>query len=193
MVFRGLRAKITLNIAVLLLAAMLLMVLVVMVTLKRAMIRSEVHSANILVACIEENLLSGMSPVDTGSGLIPESLITKMINASQISGALVLGTNGERFYLGTRSKTAMNELYGFTRKAIKTGEKKIHFMDISWILLWKLNPRMAIATPLIKNGTVFGGVGIEFPLDRVHHTLKRSQQFLFLYIFVHLYSQCILL
>ena len=52
MVFRGLKAKITLNITVLLLAAMLLMVLVVMVTLKRALIRSEVHNANILVACI---------------------------------------------------------------------------------------------------------------------------------------------
>ena len=66
MVFRGLKAKITLNIAILLLAAMLMMVLVVMATVKRALIRSEVHSANILVASIEEDLLNGMSPVDTG-------------------------------------------------------------------------------------------------------------------------------
>ena len=62
MFFRGLKAKIALNIAVLLLAAMLLMVLVVMVTVKRELIRSEVHSANILLASIEENLISGISP-----------------------------------------------------------------------------------------------------------------------------------
>jgi signal transduction histidine kinase len=162
------------------------MVLVVMVTVKRALIRAEVHSANILLASIEENLIDSMSPGGTASGLITESLITKMINDSQISHALVLGAKGERCYLGAKSKTSMDELYEFTQKAIATGEQNIHFMDTSWILFWKLNPRMFIAIPLIKNGSTLGGVGIEFPLDRVHHTLRRSQQFLFFYIFINL-------
>jgi methyl-accepting chemotaxis protein len=165
---------------------MLLMVLVVMVTVKRELIRSEVHSANILLASIEENLINGMSAGDTASGLISESLITKMINYSQISHALVLGSKGEHCYLGAKSKTSMDQLYGFTQKAITSGEQKIHFMDTSWILFWKLNPRMVIATPLIKNGITHGGVGIEFPLDRVHYTLRRSQQFLLFYIFINL-------
>ena len=186
MFFRGLKAKIALNIAVLLLAAMLLMVLVVLVTVKRELIRSEVHSATILLASIEENLINGLSPGETFSGLIPESLITRMINDSLISHALVLGSKGERCYLGAKSKTSMDELHGFTQKAISAGEQKVHFMDISWILFRKRNPRMVIATPLKKNGTILGGVAIELPLDRVHHTLRRSQQFLFFYIFINL-------
>ena len=186
MFFRGLKAKIALNIAVLLLVAMLLIVLVTMVTVKRELIRSEVHSANNLLASIEENLINGMSAGDTASGLISESLITKMINDSQISHALVLSSKGERCYLGTQSKTSMDELYGFTQKAISSGEQEIQFIDTSSILFWNLNPRMVIATPLTKNGTTLGGVGIEFPLDRVYHTLRRSQQFLFFYIFINL-------
>jgi two-component system, NtrC family, sensor kinase len=186
MFFRGLKAKIALNIAVLLLVSMLLMVLVIMVTVKRELIRSEVHSANILLTAIEENLINGMSPGGTASGLVSESLITKMINDSQISHALLLGSNGESCYLGETSKTSMDELYGFTHKAISAGEQKIHFIDTSWILFWKLNPRMVVATPLVKNGTTLGGVGIELPLDRVHHTLRRSQQFLLFYIFINL-------
>lgn len=186
MFFRGLKAKIALNIAVLLLAAMLLMVLVIMVTVKRELIRAEVHSANILLASIEENLINDLSPGETFSGLIPESLITKMINDSQISHALVLGSKGERCYLGAKSTTSMDELHGFTQKAISAGEQKIHFMDTAWILFRKRTPRMVISTPLVKNGATLGGIGIEFPLDRVHQTLRRSQQFLFFYIFINL-------
>jgi signal transduction histidine kinase len=165
---------------------MLLMVLVVMVTVKRELIRSEVRSANILLASIERDLLNAMSPGESVSGLIPKSFISKMIDDSQISRALVLGPRGERCYLGAKSKTSMDELYGFTQQAISTGEQKIHFMDTSWILFWKLNPRMVVAAPLQKKGSTLGGVAIELPLDRVHHTLRRSQHFLFLYIFINL-------
>ena len=157
MFFRGLKAKIALNIAVLLLAAMLLMVLVVMVTVKRELLRSEVNSANIMLASIEEDLSNVMMPGEAVSGLIPKSFITKMIDDSQISRALVLGAKGERCYLGSKSKISMDELYGFTQKAMYTGEKKIHFMDTSWILFWKLDPRMVVATPLVKEGRTLGG------------------------------------
>jgi signal transduction histidine kinase len=186
MFLRGLKSKIAFNIAILLLVAMLLIVLVTMVTVKRELIRSEIYSANILLTSIEENLLNGMVPADAVSGLIPDSLITKMINDSQISKALVLGSNGERCYLGAKSKATGDELVGFTKKAIATGEKKIHFLDTSLILFWKQDPRMILSAPLVKHGATLGGVGIVFPLDRVHHTLRRSQRFLFIYIFINL-------
>ena len=186
MLVRGLKAKIALNIAFLLLVAMLLMVLVTMVTVKRELIRSEIHSANILLASIEENLLTGMASEDPISGLIPKPLMTKMINDSQISKALVLGRKGERCYLGAKSEATRDELVGFTRRAITSGEKKTHFFDTSLIIFWKQNPRMILSAPLIKNGLTIGGVSIEFPLERVYHTLRRSQQFLFIYIFINL-------
>jgi signal transduction histidine kinase len=186
MFLRGLKSKIAFNIAILLLVAMLLIVLVTMVTVKRELIRFEIYSANILLTSIEENLLNGMVPPDAVSGLIPDSLITKMINNSQISKALVLGSNGERSYLGAKSKATKDELVGFTKKAIATGEKKIHFLDTSLIIFWKQDPRMILSAPLIKHGATLGGVSIVFPLDRVHHTLRRSQRFLFIYIFINL-------
>ena len=70
MFLRGLKAKIALNIAILLLVAMLLIVLVTMVTVKRELIRSEMHRANILLASIEENLLKAVGPAAAVSELI---------------------------------------------------------------------------------------------------------------------------
>jgi len=186
MILRGLKSKIALNIAILLLVAMLLIVLVTMVTIKRELIRSEIHSANILFTSIEENLLNGMVSAGTVSGLISDSLITKMINDSQISKALVLGGKGERSYLGAKSRVTRDKLVGFTQKAIETGEKKIHFLDTSLIIFWNQNPRMILSAPLIKQGATLGGFSIVFPLDRVHHILRRSQRFLFIYIFINL-------
>ena len=183
---RGLKAKIAFNIAILLLVAMLLIVLVTLVTVKRELIRSEISRANILLASLEDNILNGMGSAKGASELIPESFITRMINDSQISKALVLGSKGERCYLGSKSKANKDELVGFTQKTIATGEKAIHFFDTSWIIFWKQNPRMILSAPLHKNGSTLGGVSIVFPLDRVHHTLRRSQRFLFIYIFINL-------
>jgi signal transduction histidine kinase len=186
MFFRGLKAKIALNIAVLLLVAMLLIVLVTMVTVKRELIRSEIHSANILLTSVEENLLDGMATAGSVSGIIPDPFITRMINDSQISKALVLGGKGERCYLGAKSKTNNDDLVGFTQKAMATGEKAIQFFDTSWIIFWNHKPRMVLSAPLLKKGAILGGVSIVYPLDRVHHTLRRSQRFLFVYIFINL-------
>ena len=179
---RGLKAKIALNIAILLLVAMLLIVLVTMVTVKRELIRSEIYRANILLASLEENLLSGMASSD----LIPEWFIAKMIDGSQISNALVLGSKGEQCYLGKKSEASIEELVGFTQKAIAAGEKKIQFYGTSWSIFWNQKARMMLSAPLKKNGVPVGGIGIVVPLDRVHHTLRRSQRFLFIYIFINL-------
>lgn len=183
---RGLKAKIAFNIAILLLVAMLLIVLVTMVTVKRELIRSEIYRANILLASLEDNFFNGMAPAEASSELIPESFITRMINDSQISQALVLGSKGETCYLGAKSEATMDELLKYTQNAILSGEKKPHLFGTSWSIFWKPNPRMILSAPLIKNGATFGGVSIVLPLDRVHYTLKRSQRFLLVYIVINL-------
>lgn len=185
MFMRGLKAKIALNIAILLLVAMLLIVLVTMVTVKRELIRSEIYRANILLASLEENLINGMASAGAPSDLILELSITKMIYDSQISSALVLGSKGEQCYLGKKSKASIEELVGFTQKAIIAGEKKIQFYGTSWSIFWNQKARMILSAPLMKNGASVGGISIVIPLDRIHHTLKRSQRFLFLYILIN--------
>ena len=186
MFIRGLKAKIAINIAMLLLVAMLLIVLVTMVTVKRELIRSEIFRANILLASLEENLVHNMSPAAGGPDLIPEAFITKMINESQITNAVVLRGKCYQVHLGRQTVASAEELVKFTKQAISAGEKKIHFFGTSWSIFWKKEARMILSAPLIKNGITVGGISIVLLLDRVHNTLKRSQRFLFIYIFINL-------
>jgi len=186
MFLRGLKAKIAFNMAVLLLVAMLLIVLVTMVTVKRELIRSEIYRANILLASLEQNLLNGKSTVGAAAEYVPESFISKMINDSQISSALLLGTKGDQAYLGRQSAESAEELVGFTKAAMAAGKKQIQFFGTSWSIFWQQKARMILSAPLTRTGERIGGISIVLPLDRVHHTLKRAQRFLFIYIFINL-------
>ncbi len=166
--------------------AMLLIVLVTMVTVKRELIRSEIYRANILLASLEENLLNGKSSVGATAEYVPEFFITRMINDSQISSALLLGTKGNQVYLGQQSAGSAEELVGFTNAAMAAGKKQIQFFGTSWSIFWQQNARMILSAPLTKTGARLGGISIVLPLDRVYHTLKRAQRFLFIYIFINL-------
>ena len=186
MFMRGLKAKIAINIAILLLLAMLLLVLVTMVTVKHELIRSEIYRANILLASLEENLVNSMSPAGAGPDIFPGAFITKMISESQITNALVLRGKGDQVHLGRQTAASVEELVKFTKQAISAGKKKIHFFGTSWSIFWKQEARMILSAPLINNGVIVGGISIVLSLDRVHHTLRRFQRVLFIYIFVNL-------
>ena len=179
---RGLKAKIAINIAILLLLAMLLIVLVTMVTVKHELIRSEVYRANILLASLEENLVNSMSPAGVGPDLIPGAFITKMISESQITNALILRDKGDQVHLGRQTAASVEELVKFTKQAMSAGKEKIHFFGTSWSIFWKEEARMILSAPLINNGVTVGGISIVLSLDRVHNTLRRFQRVLFIFI-----------
>jgi len=186
MFMRGLKAKIAINIAILLLSAMLLLVLVTLVTVKHELIRSEIYRANILLASLEENLVNSRSPVGAGPDFFPGAFITKMISESQITNALVLRDKDDQVHLGRQTAASVEELVKFTKQAISAGKKKVHFFGTSWSIFWKQEARMILSAPLINNGVNVGGVSIVLSLDRVHNTLRRFQRVLFIYIFINL-------
>ena len=83
MLIRGLKAKIAINIAALLLLAMVLIDLVTIVTIKRELIRSEIVKANLLLNSFEHSLLNGIL-LDSGRfDLSPGSLMAKIADDSQ--------------------------------------------------------------------------------------------------------------
>src|SRR5210317_743328 len=123
MYVRRLRTKIAINLAMLLLLAMVLIDLVSMVTIRRELIRSEVSRADLLLAFLQENLPSTSAGTGERSGLEPESLLNKMINDSQIASALFMKLGGEKVYLDRQSELSEKELVAYTKQALSTGKK----------------------------------------------------------------------
>jgi two-component system, NtrC family, sensor kinase len=186
MFVRRLRTKIALNLAVLLLLAMVLIDLVSIVTVRRELIRSEVSKANLLLSFLENDLtnipVGTIGTVDSKS----EPLLIKMINDSQIANALLIGLNGEKVYLGEHSEISEKELVAYTKQALTRGKKTNHFFGTTWGIFWKQKAKLILSAPLKNSQSIVGGISIVLPLERVYNALRHSQQIIFIYIAINL-------
>ncbi len=186
MFVRRLRTKIAINLAMLLLLAMVLIDLVSMVTVRRELIRSEVSKANLLLVFLKDALPNTTIGIMGTAGLAFESLLIKMINDSQIENALILRANGDPVYLGSQSEISKNELVAYTKQALSSGEKTNHFIGTTWGLFWKQKAKLILSAPLLSNNVTVGGVSIVLPLDSVCNALRHSQQIIFIYVCINL-------
>ena len=186
MFVRRLRTKIAINLAMLLLLAMVLINLVSMVTVRRELIRSEVSKANLFLTLLMDDLSITSAGITEAAGLRPESRLNKMITDSQIAGALLMGTNGEKAYLGQQSEISERELVTYTKQAIFTGKKTNHFIGTTWGIFWSQKAKLILSARLSNNNVTVGGVSIVLPLVRIYNALRHSQQIIFVYILINL-------
>ena len=186
MFIRGLKAKIAVNIALLLLAAMVLIDLVTLVTVKRELIRSEVVKANLLLNSFEHSLLHGILPDSGRSDLSPGSIMAKIVGDPQLAATLILDDSGEQIFIHQVPGVAPGRLHQLTKRSMSSGERTTEVRGNIWGLFWKQKPSLTLCTPLIKKGITIGGIGIVLPLERVYQALRNSQQIFLIYLGINL-------
>ena len=186
MFVRRLRTKIAINLAMLLLLAMVLIDLVSMVTVRRELIRSEVSTADLLLAFLKNELPNTAVGNSETTVLKTESLLIKMINDSQIVSALLMRPSGEKLYLGRQTEVPVNELVAHTKRSLSTGKKTNYFFGTTWGIFWSQKAKLILSAPLLNNDVTGGAVSIVLPLESVYNALRHSQQIIFIYIFINI-------
>lgn len=119
---RGLKTKIAINLAVLLLLAMVLIDLVTIVTVKRELVRSEIDKAGLLLKSIEHSLLSGTLQYRGQSILSPGSIMGKILGYPQLAAVMILDSRGEQILLHQTPDAAADGLHRMTQQSISTGK-----------------------------------------------------------------------
>ncbi len=186
MLIRGLKAKIAVNIALLLLVAMILIDLVTIVTVKRELILSEVFKANLLLKSFEHSLLNGSLPDSGASGLLPGSIMAKLVGDSQLAATMILDNRGEQIFLQRQPDVAPDRLRQLTKQSMSSGKQATHFSGTIWGLFWKQKSRLTLSAPLQKKGETIGGISIVLPLERVYQALRNSQRIFLIYLVINL-------
>ncbi len=186
MLARGLKAKIAINIAVLLLVAMILIDLVTIVTIKRELIRSEVFKANLLLNSFEHSLINGLLPDSGRFDLSPGSIMAKIVGDPQLVATMILDISGEQKFLHRRPDVAPDRLHQLTKLSMESGKRTTRISGSIWGLFWKQKSRLTLAAPLLKKGETIGGICIVLPLERVYQALRNSQQIFLIYLFLNL-------
>ena len=186
MFFRGLKAKIAVNIALLLLSAMVLVDLVTIVTVQRELIRSEVFKAKLLLKSFEHSLLDGILSGSGKSGLTPGSIMAKIVGDPQLAATMVIDNRGETIFVHRHPDVAPDRLHQLTKQSMSSGKQTTHVSGTIWGLFWKQKSRLTLSAPLLRKGETIGGIGIVLPLERVYQALRNSQQIFLIYLVINL-------
>jgi signal transduction histidine kinase len=183
---RGLRAKIAINIAVLLLIAMVLIDLVTIVTVKRELMRSELFKANLLLTSFEQSLVNSAMSDGRSPDPSPGPMMVKIVGDPQLGGAMVLDNNGEQIFLHRHPDVSAERLRQLTQESMSSGKKTIHFSGTIQGIFWKQKAKLTLSAPFFRNGVAIGGIGIVLPLERVYQALRNSQKIFLIYLFINL-------
>ncbi len=183
---RGLRAKIAVNIAILLFMAMLSIDLITLVTTKRYLVRSEVSRADLIMSHLKYNLLQSESVERDGRKFMPAAHIIRIIMDSNLTAAVMLGVGNAPAYYGDNRQFSFDDLTGFTKEAMTAGRQTTNFIGNTMGIFWNQKANLCLSAPLIKDGVTIGGISIVMSLESIYKTLRKSQNLLLIYTFINL-------
>ncbi len=184
--FRGLKAKIAINIAVLLFLAMILIDVVTIATVKRELIRSAVLKADLLINSVKDSLVHRRPGLGSETEPSSRAIMLKMVNDPRVAGVVILNKGGEPVFLHRQPNAQIDSLHRVTRESMASGQRKLRVRATIWGMFWKQKAELVLAVPLLKNGGILGGIGIVLPLENVYQALRNSQQIFFVYLLINL-------
>ncbi len=180
MFYRGIKTNIFINIAVLLVLAMILIDFVITIAVQNILIRSEISKGNFLISSIEDELRDYDE-----TDLDFKAKLNKMLNESGFSGAVILDRKEDQIYFNGKKGAPQDQIKGLTKQAIQSREKITEFSGTSWGVFWKQSRFLIISAPLFRGEDIIGGAGVVLRLEEVYAQLRHTQRLIFIYILVN--------
>lgn len=185
MFIRGLKTKIAINMAVLLVLGMVSINLVTMMTAKRDLIRSEVFKANQFLSGVARHLVANPWQGESKSAIDSRAGLHALVSASNSATLVVLDTQERQVVFGPSLRIPLSDLLSYSRQAMKTGKNTIHFIGSTWGVFWPQRSHLIVSMPALSANRAVAGLTVAWPIDGVYAALRNSQKFLFLYILVN--------
>ncbi|RPH51937.1 MAG: sensor histidine kinase, partial [Desulfobacteraceae bacterium] len=184
--FHGIKTNIAVNLAILLAVAMLLADFIMIITIQRDLVQSEISKGDLIISEMENNLLK---TYDGSTSLLPDyaERLGESLKVAGFSCAVVHDMNYKILYSGGSDCLLLDEIRVLTKRSVESSKKITRFTGTAWGVLWMQDRYLIISSPLFKNGRVEAGAGIVLELERIYKTLRRSQEVVFVYLFVNLF------
>jgi signal transduction histidine kinase len=182
----GLKINISVHLAILAGAGMLLIDFVMIIAVQNLLLASEISKGYILLSAIETNVINFLeSPENVNSKLNFHKHMANLAETSKISCATVLDRHNRRIYFSGKNCTLEDKLHKITRETIESGSKRAEFFGTVWGVFWKQSQNAVLSAPLFQKGNIVAGTGIVIPLEGVSKGLRNTQQMVFIYILIN--------
>lgn len=173
---RGLRIKIAVSLAALLLVAMLLINAVMFIAARRALLEAHAATGDLLLSFLQEAVAA-----DKNGRRMFETTV-KLSRTAGVACLTVVGPGTEQIFYAGESCDESGRLIDFSRQALERGRPSRHFLGSTWGLWGSQKTDLLLCAPVYRNGERHAGAAILIPLHGVYQTLQRTQKMLIIYI-----------
>ena len=183
---RALKSNVIISIAVLLFIGMVLIDFVVIRTFQRDAIQTEIDKTMLLTSIIENNLscISDLSTFPLSRDL--KKSILPVFRETGIACARIQSFDNQTALLFGEKCRLGRQLEENIKKVIQSGQRRIDFSGSIWGVFWWQREQMILSTPLIVDGQIVGGVSLVRNLGGLYQELRKSQKYVFIYLFVNI-------
>jgi two-component system NtrC family sensor kinase len=181
----GLRTKISVNLALLLLFAMFSIDFVLVTMTQRDLVRLEISRVSIFISAMERQIIGFFEAGEDPDRRIDRGIVNGMMIDAGVSCALVLYADRRPVYVYGERGPLQDKLEALTGETITSGKKITRLVDTTWGVFWKCPRYLIMSYPLLRKGNSIGGAGIALPLDGIYQSLRQTQFILLVYILVN--------
>lgn len=186
----GLKINISVHLAILLGIAMMLIDFVMVISVQKILLDSEVRKGYLFLSAVQNNLKT----VSESQQQFPISAFRDNLNDlfhdlygdAGISCVMFIDTDtNPPVCFGGTACVLYDELELLIREAVRSGEKISRSFGTIWGIFWKQRQYVILASPLFRKQEKAGGAGVILELEGIYILLRRAQQVLFVYIFIN--------
>ena len=181
----GLKTNITINLAVLLLLAMILIDFVIIITAQRIMLRSEIDKGYLFIAGIESSLANYPESIKSIQDHNLKGNFEKLLKEAGYSCGLLLQTAKNKIFFDGQGCSLQRELEMLTRQSILSGDKITSYEGTTWGVFWQQSRHLILAAPISRKGGIVVGASVVIPLEKIYSSLRQTQYIIFIYIFIN--------
>lgn len=184
--FKNLRIHIFLNLAVLLLLAMMLIDFVFIIVSQETLIGKEIERAEVLIKTVESHFQAGSDGKGIQEYRADTAVFDRLMAFSECTAALVVDHLEQPVYAFSLDTASFKvQVEDRVRLAIQKGVKSIAFFGSVRGIFWNQKEVVVLALPLVLNGKISGAAAVAMPLIGVYEILRRTQHIVLIYAVIN--------
>ena len=184
MPFKSLRTHIGLNLALLLLIAMILIDFVLVIITQDILIQRETEKGRMILDSLAQRFAQGMTLPAESRFTLPASL-PQELEALGVACAVILAPDARVLFHGGIGCTASDALEQLAKTALQHGVPATARAGAARGIFWNQKGWVQVAAPLQRKGVTIAGAAVAISLAEVYGTLRRTQHILLIYILVN--------
>lgn len=181
----GLKSKIFITLAILLILAMVLIDLVMIATLQKELLRTEIARGQLVVNTLEQHLLDLGTSEEKPNEWTLQGEVVRLQDAVGFTELVLVDPTGRVFHFGPLKAPLRPKLESLARKALNTKLRERQFLGTTWGVFWKRAKYMAHSAPLYSDGAAAAAMSMALPLDGIYQQLRAIQGIIIVYILIN--------